>query len=77
MAADCPGGVTNEGTLTAVVQEGESGSPVSQVKLAATAPIFEGIYVGFDLEITLTDSVVDDWNQVRTFTITERKQIIA
>ena len=77
VAADCPGGVTNEGTLTAVVQEGESGASVTQVKLAATAPIFEGIYVGFDLEVTFTDSVVDDWNQVRTFTLTERKRIIA
>ena len=68
--ADCPGGVTDSGVLTAVLDG-------ARVKLATSAPQFEGIYVGFDIEITSESSTVDDWNQLRTFNLTERKEIIA
>ena len=31
------------------------------VKLASSAPAFEGIYEGFEIEITSSASTVDDW----------------
>ena len=69
IVADCPGGVTNQGVLTAVLDG-------NRVKLASTAPAFEGIYVGFTIEITSESSTIDDWNQLRRFNLTERKTII-
>jgi hypothetical protein len=31
------------------------------VKLASSAPAFEGIYEGFEIEITSSASTIDDW----------------
>jgi hypothetical protein len=69
IVADCPGGVTNEGVLTAVLDN-------QRVKLASTAPAFEGIYVGFTIEITSESSTIDNWSTLRKFNLTERKPII-
>jgi hypothetical protein len=68
VAADCPGGVTDQGVLTAVLDG-------NRVRLASSAAAFEGIYVGFVIEITSESSTIDDWNQLRTFNMTERRYI--
>ena len=69
IAVQCLGGVTDQGTLTGVLD-------AQRVKLASTALPYEGVYVGFEIEITSSSSTIDSLNNVRNFVLTERKTII-